>query len=162
MKFEKVSYKEFKKHTDSAMHCGADEYDNIMMPQRQTKGSAGYDIASPVNITIPGGCKRIIPSGLKVRIDPEWCMELLIRSHMGINKDIELITGTSLIDSDYYNNDKNEGHIMIPLRNKSTRPVFIAAGERIVQGLFTIYGITEDDNAKGQRSGGIGSTDEKR
>ena len=160
MKFEKVSFKEFKKHTDSAMHCGADEYDNIIMPERKTKGSAGYDIASPVNITIPGGCKRIIPSGIKVQIDDGWSMELMIRSHMGIDKDLELATGVSLIDSDYYDNEKNEGHIMIPLRNKSTRPVFIAAGERIVQGVFRPYGITENDDASGKRTGGIGSTDE--
>lgn len=161
MKFEKVTYREFKRHTDSNMHCGADEYDNIIMPERKTKGSAGYDIASPVNITIPGGCKRIIPSGIKVQIDDGWSMELMIRSHMGIDKDLELATGVSLIDSDYYDNEKNEGHIMIPLRNKSTRPVFIAAGERIVQGVFRLYGITEDDDASGKRTGGIGSTDEQ-
>lgn len=161
MKFEKVTYREFKRHTDSNMHCGADEYDNISMPERKTKGSAGYDIASPVNITIPGGCKRIIPSGLKVQIDDGWSMDLMIRSHMGIDKDLELATGVSLIDSDYYDNEKNEGHIMIPLRNKSTCPVFIAAGERIVQGVFRPYGITENDDASGKRTGGIGSTDEK-
>lgn len=85
----------------------------------------------------------------------------MIRSHMGIDKDLELATGVSLIDSDYYDNEKNEGHIMIPLRNKSTRPVFIAAGERIVQGVFRPYGITENDDASGKRTGGIGSTDEK-
>lgn len=162
MKFEKVSYKEFKRHTDSTMHCGADEYDGITMPARSTAGSAGYDIASPVNITIPGGCDRVIPTGLKVQIDEGWAMFLFIRSSMAIKKGLVLQTGVSVIDSDYYNSADNEGHIIIGVRNTSTRPILITAGERIVQGVFIIYGKTVDDNATGQRSGGIGSTDEKR
>lgn len=161
MKFEKVSYKEFKKHTDSNMHCGADEYDNIALPERSTAGSAGYDICSPVNITIPAGCKRTIPSGLKVQIDEGWCMQLFIRSSMAIKKQLELQTSVSIIDSDYCGNPDNEGHIMIPVRNESHRPILITAGERIAQGVFVIYGKTVDDNAAGQRSGGIGSTNEK-
>lgn len=162
MKFEKVSYKEFKKHTDSTMHCGADEYDNIIMPARSTAGSAGYDICSPVDVTIPGGCKRVIPSGLKVKIDDGWMMQLFIRSSLAIKKQLELQTSVSIIDSDYYGNPDNEGHIMIPVRNESHRPILITAGERIAQGVFVIYGKTVDDDATGQRSGGIGSTDEKR
>lgn len=162
MKFEKVSYKEFKKHTDSAMHCGADEYDGIVMPARSTAGSAGYDICSPVDITIPGGCKRVIPSGLKVQLDEGWCMQMFIRSSLAIKKQLELQTSVSIIDSDYYDNPSNEGHIMIPVRNESSRPILITAGERIAQGVFVIYGKTVDDAAEGQRSGGIGSTDEKR
>lgn len=158
MKFEKVSYKEFKKHTNSYMHCGADEYDDIRIPERSTSGSAGYDIASPVNITIPGGCSRVIPTGLKVKIDKEWCMLLFVRSSLAIKKGIELQTGVSVIDSDYYNNEDNEGHIFIAVRNTSTRPVLITAEERIAQGVFVEYGKTIDDNAQGQRTGGIGST----
>lgn len=161
MKFEKVSYQEFKKHTDSNMHCGRDEYDKIMMPVRSTAGSAGYDIASPVNITIPAGCKRVIPTGLKVQVDDGYFMQMYIRSSLAIKKQIELQTSVSVIDSDYYDNPDNEGHMMIPVKNESGRPVFISAGERVVQGVFVRYGITEDDRAENKRLGGIGSTGEK-
>lgn len=161
MKFEKVSYQEFKKYTNGHMHCGADEYDHIIMPARKTSGSAGYDICSPVNITIPGGCSRTIPTGLKVEIDEGWCMFMFIRSSKAFDKGLELQTGVSVIDSDYFGSKKNEGHIVIGVRNTSTRPILIAAGEAIVQGVFAIYGKTVDDNATGKRTGGIGSTDEK-
>lgn len=161
MRFEKVSYKEFKKHTDSTMHCGADEYDAIVMPERKTKGSAGYDIASPVNITIPAGCKRTIPTGLKVQMDDGYFMDLHIRSSLAIKKQIELQTSVSVIDSDYYGNEANEGHIMIPVKNESGRPVFISAGERVAQGVFVRYGVCEDDKATETRTGGIGSTGDK-
>ena len=162
MRFEKVSFREFKKHTSSVMHCGADEYDAIHLPARSTAGSAGYDIESPVNVTIPGNCARVIPTGLKVHMEEAWAMLLFIRSSLAIKKGIELQTGVSVIDSDYYNNPDNEGHIFIAVRNISSRPVLVTAGERIAQGVFVIFGKTVDDNAVGQRSGGIGSTDEER
>ena len=100
----------------------------------------------------------MIPTGLKAQIDEGWAMFLFIRSSMAIKKGLVLQTGVSVIDSDYYDSEDNEGHILIGVRNTSTRPILIAAGERIVQGVFTIYGKTEDDDAMGQRSGGIGST----
>lgn len=159
MKFEKVSYKEFKKHTSANMHCGADEYDGIQIPQRSTEGSAGYDIASPVNITIPGKCKRVIPTGLKISMDKDYAMLLFIRSSLAIHKEIELQTSVSVIDADYYENEKNEGHVMIPVKNESNRPVFISAGERVAQGVFIAFGKTEDDHPVTRiRRGGIGST----
>ena len=161
MKFEKVSYKEFKKHTDANMHCGADEYDEIRIPQRATSGSAGYDISSPVNITIPAGCKRVIPTGLKVRMEPGWTMQMYIRSSLAIKKQLELQTSVSVIDADYYGNENNEGHICVPVKNESRVPIFIAAGERIAQGVFIQHGITDDDQAKGIRRGGIGSTGDR-
>ncbi len=161
MKFEKVSFKEFKSHANSNMKCNADEYDNIVMPKRSTAGSAGYDIASPVNITVPAGCKRVIPTGLKVEIDPGYTMLMFVRSSLALHHEIELQTSVSVIDSDYYGNEKNEGHIMIPVKNESARPVYIAAGERIAQGVFVPYGKTADDTATEKRVGGIGSTGEK-
>ena len=36
--------------------------------------------------------------------------------------------------------------------------VLIKAGERVLQGIFTKYLITEDDNADEVRTGGTGST----
>lgn len=161
MKFEKVTFKEFKKHTESNMHCGADEYDSIVMPARSTAGSAGYDIASPVNITIPGRCKRVIPSGLKVQIDEGYCMQLFIRSSLAMKKEIELQTAVSIIDADYYGNEANEGHVMIPVRNESALPVTIAAGDRIAQGVFVPFGKTDDDSASATRTGGVGSTGDR-
>lgn len=160
MKFEKVSFDEFKKYTDGHMRCGKEEYEKIPLPARSTFGSAGYDISSPVNITIPAGCKRVIPTGLKISMDSKHCLFLFIRSSLAIKKQIELVTSVSVIDSDYYGNESNEGHIMLPVKNESSLPVFIAAGERVAQGVLVRYDVTVDDDPQGTRKGGIGSTDE--
>ena len=64
-----------------------------------------------------------------------------------------------VIDTDYYNNEKNEGHIMIRLYSPSEKPVTIEQGKAFAQGIFLPYGITVDDETDGIRNGGFGSTD---
>lgn len=64
-----------------------------------------------------------------------------------------------IIDSDYYNNSDNEGHIMFQVYNITDKDVFLPEGERIGQGVFLKYEITDDDVAEKWREGGFGSTD---
>lgn len=59
---------------------------------------------------------------------------------------------------DFYNNPENEGHFKIILHNNGDRYAHIEAGERVAQGIFQKYYITDDDKAEAMRSGGIGST----
>jgi dUTP pyrophosphatase len=62
-----------------------------------------------------------------------------------------------VIDSDYAF-AKNEGHIMVKLRNPLDEPVRIGSGERFCQGVFLPYGTAEEDEAFAARTGGMGST----
>ena len=65
----------------------------------------------------------------------------------------------SLYDNklDYYNNDDNEGHIMIALYNNTDEEVTIQDGERVAQGVFLRY-YTSGEQIETERKGGIGST----
>ena len=81
-----------------------------------------------------------------------------IRSSMAIKRHLALVNSTGIIDSDYYNNEENEGHIMIALLNYGKETVSLEKGERVAQGIFSKYLITNDDDATGIRTGGIGST----
>ena len=71
MRFEKVSFEAFK--NDMAQYrpinfmAGQVEeaYDNIIIPKRKTKYSAGYDLRTPIDIVIPPGQARTIPTGIK-------------------------------------------------------------------------------------------------
>lgn len=62
---------------------------------------------------------------------------------------------------DYYGNPDNDGEMMFAFYNVSNETVVIEKGEKLGQGLFIKYGITDDDNADGERVGGFGSTDNK-
>ena len=64
-----------------------------------------------------------------------------------------------VIDSDYYNNPDNEGHIFVQCINLKDEDVVIKKGEAIAQAIFQKYLTVDDDNAEGKRIGGFGSTD---
>lgn len=64
-----------------------------------------------------------------------------------------------VIDADYYNNETNEGEIAFAFMNISNEPVVFEKGEKLGQGFFIEYLITENDNSIAERKGGFGSTD---
>lgn len=167
MHFERVKFDAFK--NDMAMYrpinfmSGEVEkaYDGIKIPVRKTKYSAGYDICIPIGISIPSGQRRVIPTGIKVVFEEDemesWHLQMYVRSSVGIKDGIVLTNGTGVIDSDYQF-AHNDGDMMLALLNTSDKLVQYKAGDRICQAVFVIHGLTSDDNASGDRIGGIGST----
>ena len=63
-----------------------------------------------------------------------------------------------IIDADYYNNPDNEGHIFFQIINLSPFDIVLKKGDAIGQGILKRYYTTDDDAAKGERTGGFGST----
>ena len=89
-------------------------------------------------------------------------LQIFPRSSLGFKFRLQLDNTVGIIDSDYYF-AKNQGHIMIKITNnsKENKTVEIKAGEAFAQGVFIPFGITVDDNATEQRTGGFGSTTSK-
>ena len=131
---------------------------NAVLPYRSTENSAGYDFECYADILIPPYQIMLIPTGIKCQIDEGYYLQLALRSSTPMKKHLMLANGIGIIDSDYYNNPDNEGHIMFQVINFTNKEVFIPAGERIGQGVFLKYYTTDDDNASGKRVGGFGST----
>lgn len=133
---------------------------NVDLPKRQTKDSAGYDLATCQEVTIMPEEIVLIKTGLKVQIPENEVLLVFPRSSLGIKKGLTMANNVGVIDADYFNNDDNEGHIMIPLRNFGTKPVTLEKDERVAQGIFVNYLKTSDDkNSNNERSGGFGSSD---
>lgn len=156
-KFEKVSFEQFREG-----YLGPDVkgvYENIALPKRATSGSAGYDFFAPYDISLKAGETAKIPTGIRVRIAEGWVLSLYPRSGLGFKFRLQLDNTVGIIDSDYYFSD-NEGHIFAKITNDSRegKSLYIGAGTGFMQGIFTEYGITEDDEADGVRNGGFGST----
>ncbi len=176
-KFEKVSWEEFLKDWIDTFpemakygkveyeHVIKDVYDNIRLPERKTKGSAGYDFCCPCDLTLRPGETVKIPTGIRVCIEEGWVLKCYPRSSMGFKYRLQLDNTVGIIDSDYYN-AKNEGHIFFKITNDSKENVEnkvleISNEDTFVQGIFIPFGITTDDEADGIRVGGIGSTTKK-
>lgn len=155
--FEKVSIEQFKQgysEDDAESVYGA-----IKLPKRATLGSAGYDFFAPFDIELGAGETAKIPTGIRAKIENGWFLSLYPRSGLGFKFRLQLDNTVGIIDSDYYNSD-NEGHIFVKITNdsKEGKTVKIPSGTGFVQGIFTEFGITFDDDAEGVRNGGFGST----
>ena len=131
--------------------------EEIPIPRRATAGSAGYDFVAPAETVIPAGGSVLIPTGIRAEMEPGWVLVLFPRSSLGFKTGVRLSNTAGIIDSDYAF-AKNEGHIMVKLRNPSENPVTIGRGERFCQGIFLPYGIAEEDGTFCARQGGFGST----
>lgn len=167
-KFEKVSVEEYSKSigdTSLTKEQIQKEYDEIKLPERKTKNSAGYDFFVPYKTIIEPGESVVIPTGIKCKIDEKSFLSLFPRSSLGFKYRLQLDNTVGIIDADYYNNDSNEGHIFAKITNNSNvsgRGVMLTLeqGEAFMQGVFLKYGVTEDDYVTKERTGGIGSTND--
>lgn len=135
---------------------------SISLPTRATAHSAAYDIAAAEDVVVPAFCPGIAPTliatGLKVYMQPDEMLLIANRSS-GAGKGIVLSNGIGIIDADYYGNSENDGHIRVIVYNTSDHDITIKKGDRIAQAVFQKFLIADDDNACGERQGGIGSTD---
>lgn len=134
-------------------------YEQLKLPKRATRGSAGYDFFSPVTFTLVPGETIKIPTGIRVQMEPEWVLKCYPRSGLGFKYRLQLNNTVGIIDSDYFYSD-NEGHIFAKITNDSNeeKTVTVEAGTGLMQGVFVEYGITIDDDATEIRNGGLGST----
>ena len=163
-KFHKVSFDEFEKAWKGEFPEAKEEeikavYEELKLPKRATRGSAGYDFYTPFNIILKPGETVKIPTGIRAEMEEGWVLKLYPRSGLGFKFRLQLNNTVGIIDSDYYGS-QNEGHIQCKLTNDSRegKTLHIAAGQGMMQGIFLPFGITEDDAASALRDGGFGST----
>ncbi len=129
----------------------------ITLPKRATAKSAAYDFYSPIDVTIQPNQSYLIWTDVKVCCNDNEVLIINVRSSMG-KQPIMLANSQGWVDCDYFSNPDNDGNIGINLRNIGNTPYIIQRGDRIAQGMFINYFVTDDDNATTKRNGGFGST----
>jgi dUTP pyrophosphatase len=159
VKFEKVRKEFFANDSFKNGFENAEEaYEKIVLPVRKTEGSAAYDFSLCYDLDLYGGERRIVPTGIKAIMDKGEVLLLTVRSSVGIKDGVLFSNGLAVIDSDFANNESDDGDIKLALWNTTGKLVRYKAGDRIAQGMFFKFDITEDDNASGVRIGGVCST----
>ena len=163
--FEKISIEQFTKDMKNYLHLIENKkirevYNKIKKPVRKTIKSAGYDINSVINFYLNPGEKIKIPTGIKAYMLPDEVLYAHIRSSLGFKYKVGLLNQVGVIDSDYYNNQDNEGHIWIGIMNDGKNPLEVKSGEAVAQLVFNKYLLCDGDNRNTGdiRSGGFGST----
>ena len=145
--------------------------DDIKLPKRSTAYSAGYDFYAPYDIEIPqnifylsDGSTRFkhkpfcIKTGIKAFMGCDEVLMLFMRSSAPSKLGLVMANSVGIIDSDYYDNEENEGEIGFLVYNLTDSKIKIKKGEKIGQGIFLDFLKVPNDNAQGIRNGGFGST----
>ena len=164
--FHKVSFNQFLQDSQAAGFADAEtnheilkiQWEQIKLPKRATGGSAGYDFYLPYPFFLKKGATATIPTGIRVDIQPGWCLILLPRSSLGFKFGMRFLNIPPLIDSDYFFAE-NEGHIMAKITTDSN--MCLQQGDRFMQGVLIPHGVVREDlPIEVKRSGGFGSTGE--
>ena len=138
------------------------ENSNINLPVRKTKFSAGYDFEAAEDTVIPAfkpGTKPVlVKTGVKSYFADDEVLILANRSSNPMKKGLVLANSIGVIDSDYYGNPDNDGHIMFAFYNFGDSDIKISKGDAIGQGVFYNFLTADNDTANGSRVGGFGST----
>lgn len=131
---------------------------NVNLPKRATNKSAGYDFFAAEDIVIEPNAIKLVPTGIKAYMQEDEVLKLYIRSSMAVKKKLVLANQVGIIDADYYNNNNNEGHIFIAIKNEGNEIIKILKDERVAQGIFEKFLIIDEDNCATIRTGGFGSS----
>lgn len=131
--------------------------DPELVPKYQTAGSAGCDLVSSEDVTIPAGGRCLVGTGLKMEIPSGFEGQVRPRSGLALKNGITVLNSPGTIDSDY------RGEVKVILSNTSTLDYSVKKGDRIAQLVFSqifraIFQRTEDLSKTERSSGGFGST----
>lgn len=161
-------------------------FKDVNLPVRATKNAAGYDFEAATDVVIPTIWKQgiatvlkaalkgekalleeqtlkevkpvLVATGIKAYMGEDEFLQLCNRSSNPLKNFLLLGNGVGVIDSDYYDNADNEGHIMFQFLNFGLTDKTIKKGERIGQGIFLPFLKADQDVALGERTGGFGSS----
>lgn len=162
----------------------------LNLPVRATTKAAGYDFEAAEDFVVPSIWKRplmhamklvrqnrtlidteaneaqsalnpvLIPTGIKAYMPENEFLMIANRSSNPLKRRLLVPNGIGVIDADYVDNPKNEGEIFIQMTNFGILDIKIKKGERIAQGIFMPFLVTDDDmnDKKTERVGGFGSS----
>ena len=135
--------------------------EGLALPAYETAGSAGMDlraaVAEDAPVTLAPGARALVPTGLKVALEPGFEAQVRPRSGLALKHGLTCLNTPGTIDSDY------RGEVGVILVNLGQEPFVIRRGERIAQMVIARHEqarIAEvdslDETARG--AGGFGST----
>ncbi len=157
-KFEIISEDEF----NNSFKDFSVKYEELTLPKRKTRFSAGYDFELPFDLILNPGEEKIIPTGIKVLLPEDEFLAIYIRSSLGFKYNIRMCNQVGIIDADYYNNIENEGHIFVKIKNEGNTIVSLKKKSTFVQGIFQKYYTVSDESQNYEkRIGGLGSTNKE-
>ena len=131
----------------------------VPLPEYQTSGAAGFDLAASADVTIAPGEVSLVPTGLVVEVPPGMFLAIFARSSTPPRRGLMVSNGVGVVDSDYCG---ASDEVKIQVLNFTASAVTVRTGDRIAQGIFlpaprVVWEETAVPTAASR--GGFGSTD---
>ena len=132
--------------------------EDLKKPYRATKHSVCYDCFSPIDVTIEPESTQLVFINFKAYCNTDEGFILASTSGLG-KKGIILANGIGIIESDYADNESNDGNIGFLLHNLNKTPYEVKAGDKIGQiFFFKFLTVDNEEEITTIRKGGFGST----
>lgn len=128
------------------------------VPKQETRGAAGFDLASTIEARIYPGAYAMIPTGWALQVPFGLVGMVCPRSGLALKHGITVLNAPGIIDCDY------TGEVKVLLVNHGERPFDIKPGDRIAQLVVAGYarGLVEEVSSFSRETergdGGFGST----
>jgi dUTP pyrophosphatase len=107
--------------------------ERVALPEYQTDGAAGFDLAARVAVTIAPGQVALVPTGLVIEVPAGHFLGVFARSSTPLKRGLMVANGVGVVDSDYCG---ATDEIKIQVLNFTNAPVTVGEGERVAQGVI--------------------------
>ena len=148
--------------------CKGFEDKDITLPERKTKNAVAYDIEAAEDTVIPSIWKTVfsnvskflkgdkdfeafkptlVKTGVKAYFLEDEALFLATKSSYPGKKGLLLANSIGIVESDYYNNQDNDGHLMYAYYNLFPFDVTIKKHEPAGQAFFQKFLTIDNDSA---------------
>jgi dUTP pyrophosphatase len=132
---------------------------SVGLPEYQTAGAAGFDLAASEAMTIEPGQVTLVPTGLVIEMPAGHFLGVFARSSTPLKRGLMVANGVGIVDSDYCG---PRDEIKIEVFNFTGQPVEVGVGDRLAQGVVLPFvraqWVEERAAGDGPSRGGFGST----
>lgn len=106
---------------------------SVALPDYQTKGAAGFDLAASDDVLVEPGAIALVPTGLVIKVPDGHFLGIFARSSTPLKRGLMVANGVGVIDEDYCG---PADEIKVQVLNFTSTAVRVAKGDRIAQGVF--------------------------
>ena len=132
----------------------------LPLPSYATGGAAGADLRADLGggtMTLEPGARALIPTGLRVALEPGWEMQVRPRSGLALRHGVTVANAPGTVDADY------RGPLSVILVNLGSEPFTVEHGMRVAQAVVAPapqaeWRAVDALGATPRGAGGFGST----
>ncbi|MDP2340307.1 MAG: dUTP diphosphatase [Deltaproteobacteria bacterium] len=129
----------------------------LLLPKKQTPGSAGSDLVAAVDVELVPGARALVSCGIAIALPPGFEGQVRPRSGLALTHGITCLNSPGTIDCDY------RGEVRVLLVNLGQAAHTVKRGDRIAQLVVAATATVRfvevellEETARG--AGGFGST----